>query len=359
MKPFALNNPAPPTSICLVRLSAIGDVTHMLPIINTIRSSWPRTKITWVIGKTEFELVRDLIGVEFVVFDKSCGVGAYRALRQRLRHRSFDLLLIMQLSLRANLIFPLINASLKVGFEQKNCKALYSLLTDYRIPLPENQHVLDTFFSFTRYLGINEKRLIWDVCCSDEERNVVATTLLREVGDDARMLLINPCSSRTWRNWPPERYAEIAEHAAKTHAMRIVLTGGNSPTERVYGQRIGATMVHSPINLIGKTTLRQLVAVIERADIVIAPDSGPAHLASCAGKPVIGLYAASNPDRTAPYLSRRWCVDRYPDAVRLYLKKNLRSIPWGTKIKDPDVMKLITFDDVRQKLDSLAHFKNG
>ncbi len=330
----------------------------MLPIVNTIRSSWPGTKITWVIGKTEFELVRDLAGVEFVVFNKAHGLGAYRTLRQRLRHRRFDLLLVMQLSLRANLIFPLIDASFKIGFEQKHCKALYGSLSDYRIPVPEKQHVLDTFFSFTQYLGINEKRLVWDVCCSDKERSVVTTTLLPKVGDEVRLLLINPCSSRVWRNWPSERYAEIVDYAAANHAMQTVLIGGNSATEHTYGQRITAMTTHlPPINLIGKTTLRQLAAVIERADIVIAPDSGPAHLASCLGKPVIGLYATSNPDRTGPYLSRQWCVNRYPDALHLYRKQTVHSVPWGTRIKDPEAMQLITFDDVRQKLDSLADFE--
>ena len=330
----------------------------MLPIVNTIRSVWPQTKITWVIGKTEFELMRGLAGVEFVVFDKARGIGAYRELRRQLRRRSFDVLLVMQLSLRANLIFPLIDASVKVGFEPKSCKALYASLTDHRIPVPENRHVLDTFFSFTRYLGIDEKRLVWDVCCSDEERSFVATKLLPQIGDDARILLINPCSSRVWRNWPAERYAEIADYAAKTYAMQTVLTGGNTPIERACGQRTAAMTTHRPpIDLIGKTTLRQLAAVIERADIVIAPDSGPAHLASCAGKPVIGLYATSNPDRTAPYLNRQWCVNRYPDAVRQYLGKPARAVPWGTKIKDPDAMRLITFDDVRQKLDTLANLE--
>ncbi len=343
---FAAGNP--PDTICLVRLSAIGDVTHALPIVNTIRSCWPQTKITWIIGKTELELVHDLPGVEFIAFDKRRGARAYLDLRRRLRGRRFDVLLLMQLSLRANLISLFVEAPVKIGFDRRRAKDLHGLFVNRRIEAKTNQHVLDAFFGFTRALGITEQRLVWDLCCSPEDQAFAERWLPDAPG--TRTLLISPCGSHPRRNWPPERYAEIADYAAQTYAMRVVLTGGDSTVERDYSRRITAAMHAKPIDLIGKTTLRELMAVIARADVVISPDSGPAHLATCAGKPVIGLYAASNPQRTAAYLSMQWCVNRYPDAVRRYLGKDWREVPWGAKVKDAGAMELITVADVRERL---------
>ena len=348
---FNANNP--PATLCLVRLSAIGDVTHIFPIINTIRSYWPQTKITWIIGKSELELVRDLPGIEFVAFDKSRGIRAYFDLRRQLGNRRFDVLLLMQLSLRSNLIPLFINVAIKIGFDRQRSKGLHSLFINHRIEAKKNQHVLDSFFCFTQALGIKEKRLIWNLCYSDEEQTF-AENVLPTTTDGTRTLLISPCSSHVHKNWLPERYAEIANYAIKNHMMRVVLTGGNSPIERDYSHQIATRMTVAPINLIGKTTLRQLMAVIAGVDIVISPDSGPAHLATCAGKPVIGLFATTNPDRSTPYLSRQWCVNCYPHASRLYLGKDSQAIPWGTKIKNPQAMSLITVADVCEKLDALA-----
>jgi len=343
-----INPDNPPGTICLVRLSAIGDVTHMLPIVNTIRSHWPQTKITWIIGKSELELVRGLPDIELITFNKNRGVCAYLDLRQQLRGRRFDVLLLMQVSLRANLIPPFINAPIKIGFDRRRAKNLHRLFINRSIAAKTNQHVLDGLFCFTEALGITEKKLTWDLIRTDAEQTFAAGVLPET---DQRTLLISPCASHASRNWPPKHYAEVADHAIKTHAMRVVLTGGYS--EHRYAQQITAAMHSRPVDLVGRTTLRQLLAVIARADVVISPDSGPAHLATCAGKPVIGLYAASNPGRTGPYLSRERCVNRYPEAVRRYLGKDWRTIKWGTRVKHPGVMELITVADVCKKLDDL------
>ena len=345
----AFNSGKPPETICLVRLSAIGDVTHILPIINTIRSHWPQVKITWIIGKTELELVHDLPGVEFIAFDKSRGIRAYLDLRRQLRERHFDVLLLMQLSVRANLIPLFVKAPIKIGFDRARSKNIHGLFVNHRIEAKPDQHVLDSFFGFSEALGISDKRLAWDLCCSEEDL-IFAESLLPTTPQ--RTLLISPCSNHPRRNWTPEGYAEIADYAAETHAMRVVITGGKS--DRGYGQMITAAMRTRALDLIGRTTLRQLMAVITRADIMISPDSGPAHLATCAGKPVIGLYAATNPNRATPYLSKQWCVNRYPDAVRQYLGRDWRTIRWGTRVKKSGVMDLITAADVREKLDAWA-----
>ena len=107
------------------------------------------------------------------------------------------------------------------------------------------------------------------------------------------------------------------------------------------------------VNLIGRTSLKQLLALLEHATVLVCPDSGPAHMASAVGTPVIGLYATSNRWRTGPYLSQEWVVDRYPDAVSRALGKSVSELPWGYRVRTPYAMNLITVDDVTGKLDAL------
>jgi|GEM_PF-4085020 len=87
-----------PQSLCLLRLSAIGDCTHMLPIVHTLQRHWPQTRLTWIVGRTEAALVGDLPGVEFITFDKQAGLRAYLDLYHRLAGRRFDALLLMQVA---------------------------------------------------------------------------------------------------------------------------------------------------------------------------------------------------------------------------------------------------------------------
>ncbi|MGH8286872.1 MAG: glycosyltransferase family 9 protein, partial [Steroidobacteraceae bacterium] len=107
------------------------------------------------------------------------------------------------------------------------------------------------------------------------------------------------------------------------------------------------------VNQIGKDTLPQMLALLARATALVAPDSGPVHMATMVGTPVIGLYAATNPARSGPYLSRRWCVDAYPEAARRFRRREPEQLPWTEKIEEPGVMDLVSPDAVAAKLDEL------
>jgi heptosyltransferase I len=107
------------------------------------------------------------------------------------------------------------------------------------------------------------------------------------------------------------------------------------------------------VNQVAKDTLPQLLALLARGTVLLTPDSGPAHMATMVNTPVIGLYAATNPQRSGPYLSRRWCVDAYDAAARKFLGKPAAELPWTTKIEQSGVMDLIEVAAVTAKLDEL------
>jgi len=166
-------------------------------------------------------------------------------------------------------------------------------------------------------------------------------------------LIISPCSAHRARNWRPERYAAIAEHAVRSHGLRVILCGARSAVEREMGAAIERAARVPIINQVGADTLPQLLALLARASVLLCPDSGPAHMATMVGTPVIGLYAATRLQRTGPYLSRQWCVDRYDMAARRFRSRSAEQLPWHAKIERPGVMDLIEVADVRERLDAL------
>ncbi len=343
----ALRFDQPPESLCILRLSAIGDVTHVLPIIATLQRHWPTTRLTWIIGAMEYQLVKHLANVEFIVFDKHQGLAAFLALRQTLAGRQFDILLMMQVALRASLISLLIKARTRIGYDQARRRDLQQLFCNEHIEGPPRVHVLDTFFQFLEKIGITERDMDWLVTAQAGDREF-AQNLIGE----QPCVIINPCSSmrrNNWRNWLEERYAAIIDYLHELR-VRVILTGGPDENEKSFAERIAGLCQHEPVNLVGKTTLTRLLALIEQSICLIAPDTGPAHIATVAGKPVIGLFASSNPLRTGPYNNMETSVNRYPDAIRRFKQKDVDEARWGERVRDENVMQLITVNDVIARL---------
>jgi heptosyltransferase I len=333
---------AAPRSICLLRLSALGDVTHVLPLLRTLRLAWPQTAIAWVIGKGEHRLLEGLPGVRFIEYDKTSGLAGMRAVRRQCGER-FDVLLQLQVSARANLLSAFIPARRRIGYDRSRSKDGHGLFVNERIADRPGIHVLDAIGSFADALGLQRDRVVWDLPVPDEAH---AWARAQWPDDGRRTLMISPCSSHVLRNWRAERYAALADHVA-AHGWRVVLCGGRSALERDTGDAILASMRarDGVLDLIGKDTLKQLPALLARADLLVTPDSGPMHIANAMGTKVLGLHAASNPNRSGPYSDRRYCVDRYDDAARKFRGKPASELKWGSKIEAAGVMDLVTIDD--------------
>lgn len=330
-------------SICIVRLSALGDVLMLVPLIRTLQAALPEAKITWVISKPAWNLVANMQEIEFILVDKPRTIGDYWRFKKQMASRQFDVLLAAQASFRANLLYPCIKAIRKIGFDPLRAKDGHGWFVGETIA-PGKDHTLESFLKFADVLGIQEKKICWNLPILEEDRQIAKQLLPKE----RPILVINPAASKPERSWPTERYITLIQEAQKRWPVNIVLTGGPGAFDKSLGEAIEAAV---PVtNLIGKTRPEQLLALIAQADAVVCPDTGPSHMAAAVSTPVIALHAVTSAEVSGPYIYRHLAVDYYPEAVKTVLHTTWDANIWGTHAHGEDTMKLVPVKDVLDKL---------
>ena len=339
----------PLQKICILRLSAIGDVVQASIAVNALKLSYPQLELTWIIGKTEYELLAHLNDIDFIVFDKDRVLKSYKLIAERLSARKFDAMLLMQYSLRAGLLSLLVKAPLRIGYPHQLSREFHGLFVNQHIKMPTSKHVLDVYYGFAEALGMEDRTDAVPTYYLPDDAQFAECNLPK----DKKILLISPCSSHSFKNWLPERYAELAQVAMQRYNMHLVLVGGDSQNERMYETRIKQYLYTSCTSLMGKTTLRQLAAIVAHSHLVIAPDSAIVHIASALQTPVIGLYAATDAERSGPYRYLDWCVNHYPKALEKYCRQSIKDVRWGKHIKKANAMELINTQSVLEQLDRI------
>ncbi|HEY0670766.1 MAG TPA: glycosyltransferase family 9 protein [Longimicrobiales bacterium] len=292
--------PRPPREIGVVMLSALGDAVHVLPVLNALKRKWPESRITWVIQPVPYQLVRNHEAVDdFIIFHRRRGgqaLRSYRELRHDFKGRHFDLLINLQVYLKAGLITALAPADIKLGFDRKRARDMNWLFTNQRIPARPMQHVQDQYFEFIEYLGIDPEPVEWRLQISPEER-AAQSQFFEPLG---RTCAIVVGTSKPLKNWAPDRYARVIEALESDFGLRTMLVGGPSEFERDLAERITQAARIKPINTLGND-IRRLLYLLDGAALVISPDTGPLHIARALDKPVVGLYGYTNPKRYGPY----------------------------------------------------------
>ncbi|GAA3543856.1 glycosyltransferase family 9 protein [Zobellella aerophila] len=336
-----------PQSLCLLRLSALGDCCHAVALVQAIQRQWPHARITWITGKIEAQLLQQLPDIEVIVFDKQAGWRGYAEIWRQLRGRRFDALLHMQAAMRASLLSLGIRARYRLGLPKDRAKDGQWLFTNHKV-ISLGEHVVDGFMGFGKSLGLTDLQPRWQFPLQPE-----AINWARQYHGKQPLLLICPASSKTYKNWTAEGYAALADHAHH-QGMKVMLIGGPAKAEQELAAKICTLTGHIDENLVGKTRLPQLLALISQAGLVVAPDTGPAHMATMVGTPVIGLYAHHNPQRTGPYLCRPYVVSAYEQALLAETGKTADRLPWRTRVKNPNAMRLISPEMVISRFDQVT-----
>lgn len=333
-------------SICIVRLSALGDVLMMVPLIRTLQNSLPHVQLTWIISRPAFDLVEGIDGVEFIVINKPNSIGDYWRFKKQMNHRRFDVLLAPQASFRTNLLYPLIKAKRKIGYDALRAKDAHGWFVKERIT-PGSEHTLEGFLKFAEPLGIPTKVIRWDLNISAEDHEWA----FKNLPSTGPIMVVNPAASKPERSWPVERYIEVLQKARSQWQVEIVLTGGPGEYDRLLADQIRQAI--PVVDLVGKTKPKQLLAVISKAQVVLCPDTGPSHMAAAVNTPVIALHAVTSPSVSGPYTFQHLAVDRYPDAVKKVLGLSMDENVWGQHVHGDEAMKLIQVDEVMSKLSEI------
>jgi heptosyltransferase I len=279
-------------------MSAIGDAVHVLPVINAIKRHQPSSRITWVLQPGPAALVRGHPAVDdIVIFDRNRGVRGFTDVRAELHKRQFDLLINLQVYLKAGLVTALSGAPVRLGFDAARARDMNWLFTTQRIPAKPVQHVQDQYFEFLSELGITWEPIQWNLGPWPDER-VMQQQWIASVGQPYAAVVV--ATSKADKDWIPERWASVADLLELHYGLRVVLVGGNSPREAQAAEQIAKHASSTPINALG-SGLRKLVSILDGSSLVLAPDTGPLHMSVAIDKPVISLIGYSDPRRTGPY----------------------------------------------------------
>ena len=332
--------------IAIVRFSALGDVVMVAAMVKQLRDCLPDASITWITSPMAYSLLRGMDGVKFEVYDKPGTLADYRAFYRAFHQRRFDVVLALQANLRINLLYPALRAPVKIGFDRIRAREGQWLFCNRRIPFA-NTHLVDSFLAFATLLGCGTADPFWRLPLSAND-GAWARGQLKNL--PRPLIAIHPHASKAERNWLPEHYAAVIKEILHRWRAGVVLTGGQTTAERELCARLAEPAPSNILNLCGQTTPKQLAAILGQADVLIAPDTGAVHIARAMNTPVIGLYAIASPKLTGPYGRTEYCVDRYPQALRKYMGKEIDHVPWNTRVHHSDAMSLIRVNDVMHKL---------
>jgi heptosyltransferase I len=298
--------------LCIVLLTGLGDVVHGLPIVNAIRSVRPDLRVTWVAEPMPAQLLSPHTSIDSVVaWHKKAGLRGVRELRARLANAQFDLTLNFNIYFKAVVPTLLSRAPVRLGFGRGRARDGVWLAHTHNLPSGPRKHTQDMFLDFLDALGVaRPDPLEWRLHLTDGER--AAQVRFFERFEGRPVCAVVPASANPKKDWVADRHVPLVDALAGL-GFGVVLAGGPGARESAIATSIVARASRTPAWGLGEG-VRRLLWLLAGCDLVIAPDTGPVHVARALDIPVIGLYGHTNPWRVGPY--RRFAdlwVDAYDD----------------------------------------------
>jgi len=301
-----------PGRILIVKPSSLGDVVHALPLVPLLRRRWPQARISWLVAPAYADLLRGVPGIdELIIFDRRRLGKAWRSLgalagllslHADLRRRRFDLVIDLQGLFRSGWLTYKTRAPVRVGF--RNAREMAWLFYTHRVELRcVDLHAVDRYLALAGAIGCETLPVHFDFSVRVEERQRVRS-MLEAAGlpAGAPYAVLLPGAAWESKRWPAERFATLARALREQLGLEVVAAGGDDA-------RQPARQIGCGADLTGKTSLRELTALLEMASLVVANDSGPMHIAAALGTPLVAIFGPTSPVRTGPY-GRPECVVR-------------------------------------------------
>jgi len=330
--------------VAIIMLSAIGDAVHVLPIINALKAHNSQLEITWVIQPVAHLLVKNHPSVDhFILFQRRSGLGMARELWKsirQIRKTPFDLVIGLQVYLKAGILLAGTKADVKLGFDRVRARDLQWLFSSHQIPPHEPQHVLDQYFEFLEYLNVPYGEPVWKLGPTEEEQ-IAQKEFFDKIGRPVCAVVVG--TSKREKEWSVEKYATLLEVLESDYDFQTVLVGGPSQPEQQRAAEVIARTRAQPKNELGND-LRRLMYLLHGSALVVSPDTGPLHITRALDVPVVGLYGYTNPRRAGPY---RKFMDLVVDG---YAIRPGEEYAISAEYR-PDGMKRITLEMVVEKVD--------
>lgn len=301
-------------NILIVKTSAIGDVTHTLPALHALRKHYPDAHITWLVEAAAADIVIGHPALDRVLISKRKrwindlkGPKRWTAIKEiygfikHLRDTQYDLLLDFQGLLKSGMLIGLTRAKRKVGFGKGMDHAEHSyLFLNERVPAVDmDHHAVLRELMLLKAIGIDCDEIIFDFPIQEDHFLQVEDLLQRNNIERGKPLVaINPCATWETKLWENDKFVEVADALLKK-GISVVFTG--SKADRFEIENIFSYMQMKAVNLAGKTSLKVLAALYQKADVVISTDTGPMHIAAAVNTPVVALFGPTAPWRTGPY----------------------------------------------------------
>ena len=301
--------------LCVVLLSGLGDVVNGLPLVNALKDADPSRRITWVVEPLSAPILQGHPSVDrVVVYRKKDGVRGIRSLARDLAAgERIDVTLNLNVYFKSVWPTLLSRAPRRIGFDRaRSFDGVWLAATEHLAPRPR-AHTADMFLEFAAHLGVPAGEPAWRIPLADDERRAQAEFFARFEG--RRVATIVPASANAKKDWLADRWARVADALAADFGYRVVLAGGPGEREQRIAREIVAGASAKPEWALGDS-VRRLAGILAGSNLVLAPDTGPVHLARAFGVPVIGLYGHTNPWRVGPFRAFEdlW-VDAYTDGA--------------------------------------------
>ena len=337
--------------ILIIRLSAIGDTIHTLPLINAIKRNLPNVKIHWIVeDKAQFfvEQAKNIDKV-YVLSRKKWkkdgnflkALNEFSRIMSKLQHEKYDIAIDVQQLFKSGLVLGFCGAkrriSMNIAREFSNVFA-NEIIKSKSILLDPKRHISEFYQEFLQYLNIEDKKITFELKDFSQTAKDYVNGLLCDIDKTKPTIIFAPAT--TWENkhWNENNWRELFKYFAQK--TNIIFTGTQNDNALI--ERITGNLDLPCTNLAGKTSLEELSQLIKMSDLVISPDSGTAHIAWAVEKPfVITIFTATSKERTGPigekcfsYAAELSCSPCLRKKCRL--KKDKKQC-----CKEPDV-KLIT-----------------
>lgn len=334
-------------NILVVKMSAIGDVIHALPVSYAIKETFPDSHLTWVVESACRDLVTHNPYIDEVIDFPKRDFRSLRGLidhlpplRRRLTERSYDDALDLQGLLKSAVIIYLSQAKQTLGF--CNMREMSQLVSPAVCGLHQGGHVVERYLDVARALGCSVQRVVFPLLNTTAEvANAEAIAGQAGLNLDQPYVLLAPGANWPNKRWPAAYYAELCDKLAQIKVVPV-LTGAGS--DQGLADAIIAQASVMPVDLTGRTSLMELAAIIRRCRCFVGGDTGPVHLAAALSVSVVGLFGPTDTNRNGPYGSSHLTHTIQADCAACWKRQCPKNI---------DCLAQISVADVWQSLERL------